>query len=40
MKALESLKCFMPTLCLLFIRNWYLASNDYLAYKYILSVSG
>ena len=39
-KALGSLKCFNPLLSLLLIKNWYLASYEALAYKYMLSISG
>ena len=39
-KALRSLKWFMPTPSLLLIKYWYLASYGSFAYKYILSMSG
>ena len=36
MKVLESLKCFIPTSCHFWIRNWYLDSYRSLAYKWVL----
>ena len=39
-KALRSLKWFMPTLSFLLIKYWYLLSYGSFAYKYILSKSG
>ena len=39
MKTLERLECIKPTLFLLFIKNWYLASYGSLAWKYTLSIS-
>ena len=40
LKALGSLKWFIPTLSLLLIKYWYFDSYGSLAYKYILSMSG
>ena len=40
MKAFGSLKSFNSVVSILLIKNWYLASYGYLAYKYILSMSG
>ena len=39
-KALGWLKCFNPLLFLLLMKNWYLASYESLAYKYMISISG
>ena len=39
-KALGSLKRFMPTPSVLLMKYWYFDSYGSLAYKYILSVSG
>ena len=40
MKAFGSLKSFNPAVSLLLIKNWYFASYGYLAYQYIVSMSG
>ena len=39
-KALESLKCFVPTSLHFLIKNWYFTWYGSFVYKYLLSISG